>query len=122
MGLLALRLGEKQPTSEEIQKEVDNILKKLLQVVEPEKVILFGSANSENFTYGSDIDLAIIFTDRDKLKSGKKCVLENGPYSDFSCDFLFYDTETFQKRATLGGICMGISSLGKIIYDKRADI
>lgn len=46
--------------SEEIFREIDEYKKKVVRVLNPEKIIMFGSFARKDFNEGSDIDLIVI--------------------------------------------------------------
>lgn len=46
--------------SEEIFRRIDEYKKKVVEVLDPEKIIMFGSFARKDFNEGSDIDLIVI--------------------------------------------------------------
>ena len=50
------------------QNTLDNIIERIVDVAQPEKIILFGSAASGSTTGNSDVDLLIIKDGADSLK------------------------------------------------------
>ena len=50
------------------QNTLDNIIKRIVDVAHPEKIILFGSAASGTTTSNSDVDLLIIKDGADSLQ------------------------------------------------------
>ncbi len=51
-----------------IQSTLDKIIERIVDVAQPEKIILFGSAADGNFTPDSDVDLLIIKDGADSLQ------------------------------------------------------
>jgi len=49
------------------QKLIDEIVKAIRSIVEPEKIILFGSSVRDDFSQNSDIDIALVGIDRERI-------------------------------------------------------
>ncbi len=49
------------------QKLIDEIVKAIRSIVEPEKTILFGSSVRDDFSQNSDIDIALVGIDRERI-------------------------------------------------------
>jgi uncharacterized protein len=108
------------------QSEFDSIAKivrnRILSICEPERIYIFGSFARGRISKLSDLDIAIFFKTPLELKSKKKLILNSRLFLDYSTDILFYTTEEFEKRASVGGVCSIIQTEGKIIYDKRTTL
>lgn len=117
MSLLSANLGAKQPTSQDIQNQVQLLISAVLERCSPLRIYLFGSALSGAFTHASDIDLVLIFADHKSLTLGRAQLYGHGPLSNRPYDLLLYTQEEFNEKAKNGGVCFHVGHTGKIVYD-----
>ena len=99
---------------------VDEIINRILNVTQPRRVILFGSAVGKNFSADSDIDLLIV---RDNIENSRELTtrLRNalrGLNSPF--DILLISTKRFEEtKNILGGIAYPAEKYGETIYESH---
>lgn len=102
----------------EIKKELDIMVKTLIEKIKIEKVILFGSQAYGTPNPDSDIDLCIITEEKkrklDLIREIRKTI---NPYKTHSMDILVYNSEEFNEKAVSSfGIEKTIKEKGVLIY------
>lgn len=101
----------------EYRRELDSITAQIIQKYKPEKIILFGSAVSGEFSQSSDVDLLIIKKDTplygaDRIRELSRLIERNIPL-----DLLVYRPEEFEKRLEMGDpFLRKILEEGKVLY------
>ena len=99
------------------QTLLDEIVRRILTVAHPDKIILFGSAASGNMTKDSDIDLLIV--ERDSRRTADRWLeISNaiGPTS-FSVDIKLIGYERFEAtKGIIGGIAYPANKYGRVLY------
>lgn len=119
MGFLASRLTSRKLTQSEIKDLSNSIVDRILRVSQPDQIYLFGSFATGQVTESSDIDVAVIYCDKEALKAQKKLILHSKLFLDHSIDFLFFSNLEFLEKSRVGGVCNEILNNGCLIYDKR---
>ena len=99
-------------------KEIRNIVKQLLRVYQPEKIILFGSIANGEIKEGSDIDLFIIKNDVPDFGVDRIRQLDTLIKYKLATDFIVYRPEEVRDRLELGDpFIKNIFEDGKVLYD-----
>jgi len=97
---------------------VKEIVRRILSVATPDKIILFGSAVAGEMTRDSDIDLLTVETnpgDRRKASVKIDATLSGLGYP---VDVIVISTEWFEaSKNVVGGIAYPANKYGKIIYE-----
>ena len=101
------------------ETKIKEVMERIVQEFQPEKIILFGSYAWGAPTKDSDVDLFIV-------KKGDKSSLEMMQEvnrivfkRDFAMDFLVYTTQQLEKRKEMGDPFIKlIMESGKILYAK----
>ncbi len=94
------------------------IVRRILAVTKPDKVILFGSAAAGTMTRDSDIDLLVIEADpgdrREKYVRIRRALRGMGqPF-----DIILISTQWFEEsKDIIGGIAYPANKYGKVIYE-----
>jgi predicted nucleotidyltransferase len=97
---------------------IGEIVRRVLSVARPQKIVLFGSAATGNMTRDSDIDLLIIeaepFNRREEYVRIRRALRGMG----FPFDILFISTEWFDaSKSVIGGIAHPANKYGRVIYE-----
>lgn len=97
---------------------IEEIVRRVLSVAKPAKIILFGSAAVGTMTRDSDVDLLIVeseIADRDaEYVRIRRALGDMG----FPFDILFISTGWFEEsKDIIGGIAYPASKRGRVIYD-----
>lgn len=102
-------------------KMIQKIVERILSVTQPDKIILFGSAATDQMTRDSDIDLLIVEPDTSKQRDEYVRIVKALWDVDYPFDILFINTQWFeQSKEVIGGIAHPAHKYGKVIYDTAA--
>jgi len=97
---------------------VREIVRRVLSVAKPDKIILFGSAATGQMTRDSDIDLLIVEPDTSDQRNEYVRIIKALWDIRFPFDVLFITTEWFdESKDVIGGIAYPANKYGKVIYD-----
>ena len=110
-------MADAQTTFQIDEALIEEIVRRVLSVARPDKIILFGSAASGRMTADSDIDLLIVESrPRDRRKESVR-VGDALRGMGFPFDVLVMSTEWFEASKTVvGGIAHPANKYGKVIY------
>ncbi|MDH5717842.1 MAG: nucleotidyltransferase domain-containing protein [Spirochaetia bacterium] len=102
------------------EKELNKILKRLIQKYKLEKVILFGSLNS-NPNHANDIDLFIIKNNVPKLRRKRTFELDSLFLDrEVAIDFIVYSSNEVEKALKLKSpVITDIINTGKVLYERN---
>jgi predicted nucleotidyltransferase len=96
---------------------IDEIVRRVLSVTRPDRIILFGSAATGEMTRDSDIDLLVL---ESGPKNRRRESVEIGDAlrgMGFGSDVLVISTEWFEaSKNVVGGITYPANKYGKVIY------
>lgn len=102
---------------QELQREIENIKKQIVEKYKPQRVILFGSAAWGNVTSDSDVDFLIIKKDVPYYGIDRMRELDHLIAYNVAVDFLVYKPEEYEERLKLGDpFIKTISTKGKVLY------
>ena len=100
------------------EKTVQEIVRRILSVARPDKIILFGSAATGPMTPDSDIDLLIVERQVSDHRGEYVRVREALGDLGHPFDILFISTQWFQEsKDVIGGIAYPANKHGKVIYE-----
>lgn len=107
------------PSGTRVAEEgVQEIVRRIVSVCRPQRVILFGSAATGTMTRDSDIDLLVLEED---VQDGREEALRiREALSDLpsAFDVIVMRTERFEEtRNVIGGIAWPAAHHGKVIYE-----
>lgn len=99
-------------------KLVSQVVTRILKVVEPERIILFGSATTSTMTPDSDIDLLVIErclgSEREESIRLRKALSD----MDIPVDVFAMTSERFEEtKEVIGGLAYPANKYGKVIYE-----
>ena len=104
----------------DIELQLENVIERIVQALNPEKIILFGSYAYGDPGIDSDIDLLII------MKSEERPAIRSAQVSKlirprpFPMDILVRTPDEIDKRLKIGDrFIEEIISRGRILYDRR---
>jgi predicted nucleotidyltransferase len=99
-------------------KTIAEIVRRILTVIQPDRIILFGSAATGQMTKDSDIDLLIVEPDTKDQKEQYLRVIKSLRGLGYPFDILFITTEWFEdSKELVGGIARPANKNGKVIYE-----
>ena len=97
---------------------IEQIIQRVLSVVQPARMILFGSAATGQMTKDSDIDLLVIEDDPGDRRAESVRVREALRGLGYAFDVLIISTEWFEEsKDIIGGIAYPADKYGKVIYE-----
>ena len=100
---------------------LDRIVRRILRVCQPDRVILFGSAATGDMTPDSDIDLLVLDpspTQPRRLNVQLRDALRS---LDYPFDVIVMATARFEEtKDVIGGIAYPANKYGRVIYDAAA--
>ena len=100
------------------EQTIQEIVRRILTVAKPDKIILFGSAATGQMTRDSDIDLLIVEPEIPDRQGEYLRIRRSLKGIRFPFDILFITTQWFEDSKTvIGGIAYPANKHGKVIYD-----
>jgi predicted nucleotidyltransferase len=97
---------------------IQEIIRRILSVTQPDKIILFGSAATGEMTRDSDIDLLIVESAPDHPRKEGVRIRSSLRGLGFPFDVIVITTEWFEaSKNVIGGIAYPANKYGKVIYD-----
>lgn len=102
------------------EKLIDRIVRRILSVVRPDRVILFGSAVTGQMTRDSDIDLLVLEDSPDNTRNESVKINDAlcGMNMGYPFDVIVMATERFEEsKGVIGGIAFPANKYGKVIYE-----
>ena len=97
---------------------IREIVRRILNVVKPDRIILFGSAVAGTMNRDSDIDLLILERTPVEISARRMAVRKNLRGLGFPFDILIMSTERFEEtKDVIGGIAYPANKYGRIIYE-----
>jgi predicted nucleotidyltransferase len=100
------------------EETIREIVRRILTVARPDKVILFGSAATGQMTRDSDIDLLIVEPDTSNQRTEYVRIRKALWDIDYPFDILFISTDWFEdSKDVIGGIAYPANKYGKVIYE-----
>ncbi len=100
------------------QTLVEEIVRRILCVTKPDRVILFGSAATGRMTRDSDIDLLILGTTPPNVREERTRIRKALRGLGHPLDIIVMSTERFEEsKNIIGGIAYPAHKNGKVIYE-----
>jgi len=105
-------------SKDEFDQEVQSVVRQLLRLYKPEKIVLFGSLVQGTIQQGTDIDLFIVKSDVPKLGVDRIRELDAVVEYRLATDFVVYTPEEVEQRLRLGDpFVRSVLQEGKVLYD-----
>jgi predicted nucleotidyltransferase len=97
---------------------IKEIIRRILTVASPDRVILFGSAATGQMTRDSDIDLLIVEADPGDRREESVLIDSVLGGLDYPFDIIVISTEWFEEsKGVIGGIAYPANKYGKVVYE-----
>jgi len=97
---------------------IEEIIKRVLKVAQPERIILFGSAATGEMTPDSDIDLLILAARPVDRKQESIRIGDALRGLGYPFDVIVMATERFEEsKEVIGGLAYPANKHGKVIYE-----
>ena len=99
-------------------KLTETMVRRILSVAEPERIILFGSAASGQTTRDSDIDLLVLETSPTNIRKESVRIGDALRGLGFPFDVVVMSSRRFEEsKDVIGGIAYPANKYGKVIYE-----
>lgn len=100
------------------EKVIEEIIRRILTVARPERIILFGSAATGEMTRDSDIDLLIIETNTENNREKQHRLRGVLRGMGYPFDVFVMALERFEEsKNIIGGMAYPANKYGKVIYE-----
>ena len=100
---------------------VGEIVKRILEVAEPQRVILFGSAATGEMTKDSDVDLLVLESTPNDSRQESVRIRQAMRGLGYPFDIIVMAVERFEEsKNIIGGIAYPAHKYGKVIYEQAA--
>ena len=96
---------------------IEEIVRRVLSVTKPDKIILFGSAAAGNMTRDSDVDLLVVEPHSDDRRKESVRIGDALRGLGFPFDVIVISSDWFEaSKNVIGGIAYPANKYGKVIY------
>lgn len=103
------------PIDESLLQE---IIRRVLSIASPDKIILFGSAVTGTMTRDSDIDLLVVEPDPGDRRERSVRIHDALRGLGYPFDVIVVSTEWFEEsKGVIGGIAYPANKYGKVVYE-----
>jgi predicted nucleotidyltransferase len=100
------------------EKLVSEIVRRILTVANPDRIILFGSASTGGMSRDSDIDLLILENSPGNVREESVRLRDVLRGLGYPFDVIVMPTERFEEtKSIIGGIAYPANKSGKVIYE-----
>ncbi len=97
---------------------VAEIVERVLDACQPERMILFGSAATGRMTRDSDIDILVVLNEVVDARQEATCVRTALAGLPFPFDIIVMSRDRFKEtRDVIGGIAWPAARYGRVIYE-----
>jgi predicted nucleotidyltransferase len=100
------------------QALIDEIVRRILAVCSPDKIILFGSAATGGMTPDTDVDILVVESEPGDTRQQSVRIASALRALEYPFDVIVITTEWFEdSKAVVGGIAYPANKYGRVIYD-----
>jgi predicted nucleotidyltransferase len=100
------------------EKLVREIVRRIVSVSKPERIIIFGSASTGQMTKDSDIDLLVLERETQDSHGERIRIRRALNGLDYPFDIIVMPTERFEESKTvIGGIAYPANKYGRVVYE-----
>jgi len=100
---------------------MNEIVRRILAVAQPQRIILFGSAATGQMTEDSDIDLLVLESTPDDIREEGLRIRQAVRGLGYPFDVIVMAVERFEEsKDVIGGIAYPANKYGKVIYEQAA--
>ncbi len=111
-------MGTARTTTDIDDALIEEIVRRVLSVGRPDKIILFGSAAMAKTTRDSDIDLLIVEPEPSDRREESVRIGDALRGMGYPFDVIVISTEWFEEsKGVIGGIAYPANKYGKVIYE-----
>ncbi|MBN1972236.1 MAG: nucleotidyltransferase domain-containing protein [Sedimentisphaerales bacterium] len=100
------------------QALINEVVKRIMSVTEPQRIILFGSASTGSMTKDSDIDLLVLQNKPNDIRKESVRIRHAMRGLGYPFDIIIMDVARFEEsKNVIGGIAFPANKYGKVIYE-----
>lgn len=100
------------------EKTIKEIVGRVLGVVRPERIIIFGSAAAGQMNRDSDIDLLILETAPSNVREERIRIRESLRGMTYPFDVIVMAVEHFEEsKNVIGGLAYPANKYGRVVYE-----
>ncbi len=100
------------------EKLIGEIIRRILGVSRPDRIILFGSAATDSMTRDSDVDILILEATPANVRDESVRLREALRGLGYPLDIIVMASERFEEsKNIIGGIAYPANKYGKVIYE-----
>lgn len=97
---------------------LSEVVRRILTVVSPDKIILYGSAATGQMTAESDIDLLIVAPEPGRPHEASVAITDAIGDVRYAVDVRIIDTARFEAtKEVVGGIAYPANKYGRVLYE-----
>ena len=97
---------------------LSEIVRRVLSVAQPERIILFGSAATAQMTKGSDVDLLVVEPAPSDTRAEGLRIRDSLSGLGYPFDVFVMATERFEESKNIfGGLAYPAQKYGRVIYE-----
>ena len=111
-------MADTQTTTRIDDALIEEMVRRVLSVAKPDKIILFGSAATGEMTRDSDIDLLVVERNPGDRRRESIRIDEALSEMGYAFDIIVITSDWFEASKTvIGGIAYPANKYGKVIYE-----
>lgn len=100
------------------QALIDEIIRRVCAVAQPERIILFGSAAAGRMTRDSDVDLLVLENNPGNTREVSVRIGDALRGLGYPFDVIVMATERFEEsKNVIGGIAYPVNKHGRVVYE-----
>ena len=100
------------------ENTVNEIIRRILSVATPDRIILFGSAAAGQMNLDSDVDLLVVAADPGNQRKESIRLRKMLGGLGYPFDVIVISTEWFEEsKGIIGGIAYPANKYGRVIYE-----
>ncbi len=108
------------PTGTIDQSLIDEIVRRIVEVAQPDRIILFGSAATGQMTEDSDIDLLILESEPGNTREESVRIRAALRGLGYAIDVVVMPTQWFEEsKSVVGGLAYPADRYGMVLYAGR---
>lgn len=100
------------------KKEIENIKKRIIDLINPKAIILFGSAKDYIINDGSDLDLCVLVDQNEGIRNISKFLYRNLIDANYPIDLIVENYDDFQSKKIKENLIYKAISKGNFIYER----
>jgi len=106
-------------SKQEIEEYITEIVNRVVPVISPEKIYLFGSFAADDYDKDSDIDLCFVVENSKSIKETRRKINEILSDRKMPLDIIVCSKEDMEKRRdVIGTIQYRVAQDGELIYER----